>query len=323
MAVQIILHPAVDKMRSKLIAIRYNIETLLHGATAVTAARHARDPHTSRFIRTAMAEDMLDADTEHALALAWRDQRDERALHRLINAYTRLAVSVAGRFRRYGFPLDDLIQQGNLGLMRAAEKYDPDNGARFSTYAAWWIRASMQEYVMRNWSVVRTATNAAQKKLFFHLRKTLAKMDDGEVRREAVSASVARALDVPEEQVQIMLGRMAGHDLSLNTPQSGEEDGRDWMDAIADDTAPTEERVLEDLEVRRRRKLLYDAVGTLPEREQRIMVERHLSDTPRTLSEIGVDMGISKERVRQLEERALERVTRQVRAHTPLNLFSA
>ena len=279
----------------------------------MTAAKFARDPHTSRFIRTAMATDMLDAETEHALALAWRDNRDERALHQLITAYTRLAVSVAGRFRRYGFPLDDLIQQGNLGLMRAAEKYDPDNGARFSTYAAWWIRASMQEYVMRNWSVVRTATNAAQKKLFFHLRRTLSKMDDGEVRHEAISASVARALDVPEEQVQIMLGRMAGHDLSLNTPQSGEEDGRDWMDAIADDTAPTEDRVLEDLEERRRRKLLYGAVNTLPEREQRIIVERHLSESPRTLAEIGAEMGISKERVRQLEERALERVTRHVR----------
>ncbi|SUZ30852.1 RNA polymerase sigma factor RpoH [Roseibaca ekhonensis] len=289
----------------------------------MTAAKSARDPHTSRYIRTAMAEDMLDADTEHALAIAWRDNRDEAALHRLITAYTRLAVSVAGRFRRYGFPLDDLIQQGNLGLMRAAEKYDPENGARFSTYAAWWIRASMQEYVMRNWSVVRTATNAAQKKLFFHLRKTLAKMDDGEVRREEVSATVARALDVPEEQVQIMLGRMSGHDLSLNTPQSGEDDGRDWMDTIVDDTAPTEDRVLDDLEGRRRRKLLYGAVERLPAREQRIVLERHLSDSPRTLAEIGADMGISKERVRQLEERALERVTRQVRADsTPTGLFA-
>jgi RNA polymerase sigma-32 factor len=289
----------------------------------MSAAKSARDPHTSRFIRTAMAVDMLDTQTEQTLALAWRDHRDEAALHQLINAYTRLAVSVAGRFRRYGFPLDDLIQQGNLGLMRAAEKYDPDNGARFSTYAAWWIRASMQEYVMRNWSVVRTATNAAQKKLFFHLRRTLAKMDDGEIRTESLSSSVSRALDVPEEQVKIMLGRMSGHDLSLNTPQSGSEDGRDWMDAIADDTAPTEDRVLGDLEDRRRRKLLYGAVQSLPEREQRIIVERHLSDSPRTLAEIGADLGISKERVRQLEERALERVARQVRTSASPALLSA
>jgi len=273
-----------------------------------------RDPRTSQFIRSAMRREMLDAQTEHDLAARWRDHRDEAALHRLINAYGRLAVSVAARFRRYGLPLDDLIQQGNLGLMRAAEKYDPDNGARFSTYAAWWIRASMQEYVMRNWSVVRTATNATQKKLFFHLRKTLAKLDDGEIRTENLSASVARELQVPEEQVQIMLGRMSGQDLSLNTPQGDGEDGREWQDTIEDDATPTEDAVLFDLEARRRRKMLHDAIDTLPEREQAIIAARHLSDTPRTLAEIGADMGISKERVRQLEERALARLTSVIRA---------
>ncbi len=271
-----------------------------------------RDPRTSQFIRSSMAREMLDAETEQALALAWRDQRDEAALHRLIEAYTRLAVSVATRYRRYGMPLDDLIQQGNLGLMRAAEKYDPDNGARFSTYAAWWIRASMQEYVMRNWSVVRTATNAAQKKLFFHLRKALIKLEDGEIRREGLSASVARELDVPEDQVEIMLGRMAGQDLSLNVAQNGEEDGRDWMEALEDDSVATEAQVLDDLEGRKRRALLYSAVQELPEREQRIITERHLSESPRTLAEIGVELGISKERVRQLEERAVSRITRSV-----------
>ncbi|ATX66171.1 RNA polymerase factor sigma-32 [Roseinatronobacter bogoriensis] len=272
-----------------------------------------RDPSTSRFIRDAMASEMLDAQTEHALAIAWRDARDEAALHRLITAYARLAISVATRFRRYGMPLDDLIQQGNLGLMRAAEKYDPENGARFSTYAAWWIRASMQEYVMRNWSVVRTATNASQKKLFFHLRKTLVKLDDGEIRSENLSQSVARELDVPEEQVEIMLGRMSGQDLSLNTPQSDGEEGRDWLDTIVDANAQTEAHVLGDLEAQRRRKLLYRAVQDLPEREQRIISERHLSDSPRTLAEIGVELGISKERVRQLEERAMSRITTAVR----------
>jgi RNA polymerase sigma-32 factor len=272
-----------------------------------------RDPRTSSFIRNAMASEMLDAQTEHELALAWRDQRDESALHRLITAYARLAISVATRFRRYGMPLDDLIQQGNLGLMRAAEKYDPENGARFSTYAAWWIRASMQEYVMRNWSVVRTATNASQKKLFFHLRKTLVKLQDGEIRYEALSKSIARELDVPEEQVEIMLGRMSGQDLSLNTPQSDGEDGRDWLDTIEDSTIETETRVLEDMETQRRRKLLYSAVLALPERERRIISERHLNDSPRTLAEIGVDLGISKERVRQLEERAMSRITSSVR----------
>ncbi len=271
-----------------------------------------RDPRTSQFIRSSMAREMLDPETEHRLALAWRDQRDEAALHRLIIAYTRLAVSVATRYRRYGMPLDDLIQQGNLGLMRAAEKYDPENGARFSTYAAWWIRASMQEYVMRNWSVVRTATNAAQKKLFFHLRKALLNLDEDEVRRDGLSASVARELDVPEEQVEIMLGRMSGQDLSLNVTQNGEEDGRDWMEALEDDSIQTETQVLDELEGQQRREMLYSALQELPEREQRIIAERHLNESPRTLAEIGVDLGISKERVRQLEERAVSRITRTV-----------
>jgi RNA polymerase sigma-32 factor len=273
-----------------------------------------RDPRTSAYIRSAMRQSMLDADTEYALAARWRDHRDERALHRLIMAYGRLAVSVAGRFRRYGLPLDDLIQQGNLGLMRAAEKYDPDNGARFSTYAAFWIRASMQEYVMRNWSVVRTATNANQKKLFFHLRKTLAKLDDGSIRVEAISAQVARELQVPEDQVQIMLGRMSGQDLSLNTPQGGHEEGRDWLELIEDDAPATEEAVLDALEARDRSAQLHAAVGNLSEREQRIITERHLIDTPRTLAEIGEELGISKERVRQLEERALSRLYAHLRA---------
>ncbi len=272
----------------------------------------ARDPRTSRYIRDAMAREMLDCETEHELALAWRDHRDEAAMHRLISAYARLAISVAGRYRRYGMPLDDLIQQGNLGLMRAAEKYDPDNGARFSTYAAWWIRASMQEYVMRNWSVVRTATNAAQKKLFFHLRKTLIKLEDGEINPEGLSARVARELDVPEAQVEIMMGRMSGQDLSLNIAQGPDADGRDWLDALEDEDVETETQVLDSLEFRNRRQLLHSALKTLPDRERQIMAERHLSDSPRTLAEIGAEMGISKERVRQLEERALSRVTNAV-----------
>ncbi len=276
-----------------------------------------RDPGTSRFIRDAMAQEMLDPATEQALAIAWRDRRDEAALHRLITAYGRLAISVATRFRRYGMPLDDLIQQGNLGLMRAAEKYDPENGARFSTYAAWWIRASMQDYVMRNWSVVRTATNANQKKLFFHLRKTLARLDDGATRSEALSATVARELDVPEAQVEIMLGRMAGQDMSLDVPQSGGEaggeGGRDWVDALEDTDVDTEAHVLDRLETERRRAALYRAVRTLPAREHRIIAERHLQDEPRTLAEIGAEMGISKERVRQLEDRAMTRITSQLR----------
>lgn len=273
----------------------------------------ARDPYTSHYIRNAMGREMLDADTEHALALAWRDHRDEAALHRLIRAYTRLAVSVASKFRRYAVPFEDLIQQGNLGLMRAAEKYDPDNGARFSTYAVWWIRASMQEYVMRNWSMVRTGTNASQKKLFFHIRRMQTKLEQDPTRSEPISTVMAREFDVPEAQVEIMLGRMAGQDLSLNTPQSHDDEGRDWQDTIADTAPPTEELVLGRMEATRQRSLLHDAISTLPDRERSIVEQRHLADAPRTLTELGAEMGISKERVRQLEERALLRVTAHIR----------
>jgi len=273
-----------------------------------------QDHHTRRYIRASMAEELLDAETETALAIAWRDHRDEAALHRLIGAYKRLAVSFAGKFRRYDVPYDDLIQQGNLGLMRAAEKFDPDNGARFSTYATWWIRASMQDYVMRNWSLVRTGTNATQKKLFFHLRRVLQRHEADEARDEPLSLRVARELQVPENQVEVMMGRMSGADLSLDAPQGADEDGgRAWVEALEDDAPGTEDSVLGRLETNSRRRALYNAVAGLPERERRIVALRHLSDEPVTLSDLGASMGISKERVRQLEERALARLTSSLR----------
>ena len=269
-----------------------------------------QDQHTRRFVRASMAEELLDAETETALAIAWRDQRDEAALHRLISAYARLAVSFAGRFRRYDVPYDDLIQQGNLGLMRAAEKFDPGNGARFSTSAAWWIRASMQDYVMRNWSLVRTGTNAHQKKLFFHLRRAMQREQERDASSQdgPLATRLARELQVPEEQVELMMGRMAGPDLSLDAPQSGDEDGRAWVDALEDEGSDPEETVLDRLDSRRRRRALYHAVADLPERERFIVTARHQTSDPATLSDLGREMGISKERVRQLEERALGRL---------------
>lgn len=277
-----------------------------------------QDHHTRRYIRASMAEELLDAETETALAVAWRDNRDEAALHRLIDAYKRLAVSFAGKFRRYDVPYDDLIQQGNLGLMRAAEKFDPENGARFSTYAAWWIRASMQDYVMRNWSLVRTGTNATQKKLFFHLRRVMQRHEADQGRDEPLSVRVARELQVPEDQVEVMMGRMSGADLSLDAPQgSDDEGGRSWVEALVDDGPTTESSVLGRLENDRRRRALYTAVADLPERERRIVALRHLAEDPATLSDLGAVMGISKERVRQLEERALARLTSNLRALEP------
>lgn len=275
------------------------------------------DPHTRRFVRASMAEELLDAETEVALARAWRERGDEAALHRLINAYSRLAISFAGRFRRYDVPYEDLIQQGNLGLMRAAEKFDPGNGARFSTYAAWWIRASMQDYVMRNWSLVRTATNATQKKLFFHLRRAIQRQEAQGASDEPMTRRLADELHVPEAQVMQMMGRMAGPDLSLDAPQSSDAEGRAWVETIEDDAPETEAAVLGRLETVQRRRALYRAVAALPARERRIVAARHLADEPATLSELGTAMGISKERVRQLEERALGRLSATLREPEP------
>jgi len=274
------------------------------------------DRHIRSYVRATMAEALLDAETETELAQAWRDRGDEAALHRLIAAYQRLAVSFAGRFRRYDVPYEDLIQQGMLGLMRAAEKFDPTNGARFSTYAAWWIRASMQDYVMRNWSMVRTGTNATQKKLFFHLRKAMSR---DQLTAEGAAGQVARlaaALDVTEAEVEAMMGRMAGSDLSLDAPQSDE--GRAWVEVLEDDAPATETEVMDRLDTTRRRRALRAALSHLPEREQRIVAARHLSDEPATLSDLGVELGVSKERVRQLEERALARLTERLRSEPAL-----
>jgi len=278
----------------------------------------AIDSRTNNFVRATMTREMLDAETERTLTLAWRDERNEAALHRLITAYARLAVSMAGRFRRYGLPFEDLVQQGNLGLMRAAEKFDPDNGARFSTYARWWIKASMQDYVMRNMSVVRAATNAAQKKLFFNLRKVQAVAEREALGRaedlsqHQLAETLARELDVPLSEALLMLGRMTGPDMSLNTPRGDDGDGREWIDILEDSAAPTEDAVLGRMEARRRLGILTDALDALPARERRIVVQRHLHDSPVTLTELGVELGISKERVRQLEERALLRMRETV-----------
>jgi len=273
------------------------------------------DRHLRQYVRGTMAQEILSAETEADLARAWRDRRDEGALHRLIGAYQRLAVSMAGRFRRYDVAPEDLIQQGMLGLMRAAEKYDPDNGARFSTYATWWIRASMQDYVMRNWSLVRTGTNAAQKKLFFHLRRALSRDAQGAGDPAGQIARLAVALDVPEAEVTAMMGRMGGPDLSLDAPQGGDEgEGRAWADALEDDAPATESAVMERLDLSRQRAHLRAALADLPAREARIVEARHLAEEPATLSDLGAEMGISKERVRQIEERALTRLTQRARA---------
>jgi RNA polymerase sigma-32 factor len=272
--------------------------------------------------RQAMKAELLDAETELRLAYAWRDQRDEAALHRLITAYMRLAISMASKFRRYGAPMNDLIQEASLGLMKAADKFDPDRGVRFSTYAVWWIKASIQDYVMRNWSMVRTGSTSSQKSLFFNLRRVQAKLE-----REATAAGevldghqlrerIAREVGVPLADVEMMEGRLAGSDYSLNATQSSEDDGREWIDMLEDDRAQAADVVEDSHDTAHLRGWLVNAMQSLNARERYIVAERKLREEARTLESLGTELGLSKERVRQLEAAAFGKMRRSLEAQS-------
>lgn len=260
--------------------------------------------------RTAMKAELLDAETELKLAYAWRDERDEEALHRLITAYMRLAVSMASKFKRYGAPMNDLIQEASLGLMKAADKFDPDRGVRFSTYAVWWIKASIQDHVMRNWSMVRTGSTSSQKSLFFNMRRVQARLErEAQVAGETLDKHqlrqmISTEIGVPMHDVEMMEGRLSGSDYSLNATQSAEDEGREWIDALVDDSAQAAEKVEESHDITKLRNWLLGAMHALNEREQFIVRERKLRDQPRTLESLGEELKLSKERVRQLEAAA-------------------
>jgi RNA polymerase sigma-32 factor len=268
--------------------------------------------------RQAMKAELLDAETELRLAYAWRDQRDEQALHRLITAYMRLAISMASKFRRYGAPMNDLIQEASLGLMKAADKFDPDRGVRFSTYAVWWIKASIQDYVMRNWSMVRTGSTSSQKALFFNLRRVQAKLQREASQRGEVLDQyqlrqlVAAEVGVSVADVEMMEGRLSGSDYSLNATQSTDEDGREWIDALEDDGVQAAETVEDAHDTGRLRDWLVKAMQQLNARERYIVAERKLRDDGRTLESLGEELGLSKERVRQLEAAAFAKMRRSL-----------
>lgn len=260
--------------------------------------------------RRAMKAELLDAETELRLAYAWRDQRDEAALHRLITAYMRLAISMAAKFKRYGAPMNDLIQEAGLGLMKAADKFDPDRGVRFSTYAVWWIKASIQDYVMRNWSMVRTGSTSSQKSLFFNMRRVQARLErEAAARGERLDKHqmrhmISTEVGVPLHDVEMMEGRLAGSDFSLNATQSTEDEGRQWIDALEDDSAQADETVTRAKDIDTLRLWLVEAMAQLNDRERFIVRERKLREQPRTLESLGNELGLSKERVRQLEAAA-------------------
>ncbi len=271
-----------------------------------------------RHTRRAMRAELLDAETERELAYAWRDQRDKEALHRLITAYMRLAISMAAKFKRYGAPMNDLIQEASLGLMKAADKFDPDRGVRFSTYAVWWIKASIQDYVMRNWSMVRTGSTSSQKSLFFNLRRVQAKLErEASSRGESLDQHqlrqmIASEVGVPLNDVEMMEGRLSGSDYSLNATQSSEDEGREWIEALEDDGAQAAEIVEESHDRTTLRGWLAKALADLSERERFIVAERKLREDPRTLESLGDELGLSKERIRQVEAAAFAKMRRSL-----------
>lgn len=278
---------------------------------------HIDDPATQRanlgFIKTAMRTPLLPRAHEFALARRWREAADTAALHELARAYTRLVIAIAARYRSYGLPVGDLVQEGNVGLMQAAWRFEPERDVRFSTYAAWWIRSAMQDYVLRNWSIVRTGTTAAQKSLFFNLRRLRARIEEqsGAPLDDAGRRRIAAALGVALAEVEQMELRLGAGDLSLNAPLGDSEEDR--QDVIADDRPSPEQAAIGRRDGAIRARWLAEAMGELNPRERRIIDARRLREDGATLEELGRALGVSKERVRQLELRALLKLRQSLR----------
>jgi RNA polymerase sigma-32 factor len=274
-----------------------------------------------RMIKIAMAAPYLERDEEQALALAWKDHHDQEARNKIAMAHMRLVISMASKFRNFGLPMSDLVQEGHIGLLEAAARFEPSREVRFSTYASWWIRASMQDYVLRNWSIVRGGTSSAQKALFFNLRRLRAKLAQGDrqLTARAVHEEIASALGVSLADVQTMDARLSSNDASLQAPISqGDADGGERLDLLACDAPLPDEQVSEIIDQERRRMWLSHALRKLNEREMKIIRARRLSEDSATLEELGADLGISKERVRQIETRALEKLRIALVAEAPV-----
>jgi RNA polymerase sigma-32 factor len=257
---------------------------------------------------------MLEQDQEYMLAKSWREHDDVDAAHQLVTSHLRLVAKIAMGYRGYGLPLSELISEGNVGMMQAVKRFDPERGFRLATYAMWWIRAAIQEYILHSWSLVKMGTTAAQKKLFFNLRKLKGQMqaiEEGDLAPEQV-AKIAEALAVPEDDVVQMNRRLAAPDHSLNAPLRIDGDG-EWQDWLVDDTEDQEVQLAESEELGKRRVLLTNAMKTLNERERHILQERRLQENPTTLEELSQVYDISRERVRQIEVRAFEKLQKAIR----------
>lgn len=270
----------------------------------------------SRYLNEIRKFPMLTKDEEFMLAKAWQEHEDSEAAHRLVTSHLRLVAKIAMGYRGYGLPIGEVISEGNVGLMQAVKKFDPDRGFRLATYAMWWIRASIQEYILRSWSLVKMGTTAAQKKLFFNLRKAkseISALEEGDLRPDQVS-QIATKLGVLDEEVVSMNRRLSGPDASLNAPLRSDSES-EWQDWLADDSTPSQETVIAESEERSiRMSLLEEAMTELTDRERHILTERRLKDDPTTLEELAAHYGVSRERVRQIEVRAFEKLQKSMKA---------
>ena len=275
----------------------------------------AREGGLQRYLQEIRKFPMLDPGEEYMLAKRWREHGDSDAAHRLVTSHLRLVAKIAMGYRGYGLPLSELISEGNVGMMQAVKRFDPERGFRLATYAMWWIRASIQEYILHSWSLVKIGTTAAQKKLFFNLRRLkgqLQAIEEGDLSPENLE-KIARELDVPQSDVISMNRRLAAPDHSLNAPVRADGEG-EWQDWLVDEADDQETRLSDRQELGLRRDLLRDAMTHLTERERDILTARRLRDAPATLEDLSEKYGISRERVRQIEVRAFDKLQRAIRA---------
>jgi RNA polymerase sigma-32 factor len=267
----------------------------------------------TRYLEEIRQFPMLEPQEEYMLAKSWREHGDRDAAHKLVTSHLRLVARIAMGYRGYGLPIGEVVSEGNVGLMQAVKRFDPDKGFRLATYAMWWIRAAIQEYILRSWSLVKMGTTAAQKKLFFNLRKIkgqLKALDEGDLRPDQVKR-IATQLGVTEEDVVSMNRRLAG-DSSLNAPVRNDSESGEWQDWLVDDTMDQETALAESEEAQRRRGMLNNALNGLNERERRVFEARRLAEDPLTLEELSAEFGVSRERIRQIEVRAFEKVQKAV-----------
>jgi RNA polymerase sigma-32 factor len=284
------------------------------GTSTLPSLTISPEGNLQRYLNEIRSFPMLTADEEYMLARSFSEHGDVKAAHKMVTSHLRLVAKIAMGYRGYGLPLNEMISEGNVGLMQAVKRFDPERGFRLATYAMWWIRASIQEYILHSWSLVKIGTTAAQKKLFFNLRKLkgrLEAIEEGDLAPETVK-KIAEELSVPEHDVVSMNRRLAGNDHSLNAPLRADSQG-EWMDWLVDDSESQEVVIAESEELTKRRALLQDALQTLKERERHILTERRLKDDPTTLEDLSQVYGISRERVRQIEVRAFEKLQKAIR----------